>query len=264
MRVACLIREAPWYRRDAFIRGLTAARFVLGRPNDCRVLLIWNRYGGNHEMALAHERKGGVVWVAENGFLGAGGSSPKFDVHPGGPKAHHYYSLSADYHNGGGRWLSGSERFERLGVALAPWRTSGDYFLVLPNRSFGVPGRIMPPDWAERKAESLARYGVPVKVRKHPGNDEPKNAPLSEDLRGARAAFVWTSSAGVHALAAGIPTFCDAPYWVLKGAAASGSPLAPTVPDRASHFERLAWHQFTLSEIESGWPFEKLRALCAI
>ncbi len=293
MRAYCLIREKPWYRREAFIAGLKAAgmEVLLRQPDrpgpDC-VLVIWNRYAGNHDLALRVEAAGGRVWVCENGYLGRGGVSPKFDVHPGGPKPESYYAIAEGWHNGRGRWpVGGPERFAALGVTLQPWRPSecrvmndeggpasaGDHpssliphpsahddrhVLVCPNRSFGVGEQMMHPDWAERCAEGLKqRTRRPVRIRRHPGNDAPKR-PLAEDLKGAWAVAIWSSGAGVHALIEGIPVFCAAPYWILKGAAASGPIEAPVTPERLSHFERLAWAQWSCEEIAAGVPFRRL------
>lgn len=265
MRAFSLIREAPWYRRQAFEAGLKRAGYEFfhrmpDRASRGDVLVIWNRYGGNHEIAARFEREGGVVLVAENGYLGAGGSSPKFDVHPGGPKPWHYYALARGFHNGRGTWPEGGpERFEALGVELKPWRTHGEYILLCPNRSFGVGEQIMPANWAERAAERIRRQTkCPVRIRKHPGNDEPKANPLARDLEGARAVFVWSSSVALHALAEGIPTYIAAPYQVVKAAGASGPLDAIVAPERRPVFERMAWAQWRLEEIESGEPFRNL------
>jgi len=263
-RAFCLIREAPWYRREVFASGLKRAGYTVFHglrhdPGSGDVLLIWNRYSSNHEMALNAERRGARVLVAENGYLGAGGTSPKFDVHPGGPKPHHYYALSEGYHNGGGRDYAGPPgRFAQLGVEIKPWKTTGGRVLVCPNRSFGVPGRTMPIDWAERTRSQLLATGVKdVHIRAHPGNDSPKR-PIQADLATARAVYIWSSSVGVHALLEGIPVFCAAPYWVMKAAAAKGLPDAPECPERLPHFERMAWAQWRLDEIETGEPFRLL------
>lgn len=116
----------------------------------------------------------------------------------------------------------------------------------------------MPPDWAEQAAARIRKKtGLPVRIRTHPGNDKPKRE-LAEDLAGARAVVVWTSSCGVHSLAAGIPTFCEAPYWILKSAASLTRVDSPDLPDRQSHFELMSWSQFTIAEIQSGLPFRHL------
>lgn len=228
-------------------------------PGD--VLLIWNRYGGNHELAARFEKEGGRVLVAENGYLGRGGGTPKFQVHPAGPQPGHYYALSEGWHNGRGRWPAGGpERFEALHVELKPWREQGEYILVAPNRSFGVGEAVMHPDWAERTAARLKRQtSLPIRVRPHPGNDQPKRL-LEEDLKGARAVVIWSSSCGVHALADGIPVVCEAPYWVMKEAASNrlDDVMAGRLPERRAAFERMAHAQYTCEEIASGEPFVRL------
>lgn len=267
MRAFCRIRPQPWYRREAFVAGLKAAGHEVrfGDPDryDAETLLVnWNRYigDGGHAVASKVERGGGRVLIAENGYIAKGGGTPKFDVFTQqGGQGGHYYALAEGWHNGGGRWPAGGpERFLALGVELAPWRRESGYLLVCPNRSFGVPGRMMPSDWAEKTVVRLSKQKqFPVRLRPHPGNNAPKR-PLEADLAGARAVFVWGSSAGVHALARGIPVFCEAPHWILKGAAATGPVEEPALPDRLPHFERLAWAQWTVDEIASGEPFRAL------
>lgn len=230
------------------------------KPGRETLLVIWNRYSHWHALACRVEAAGGRVLVAENGYLGAGGTSPKFDVHPGGPRPHHYYALAEGWHNGRGPIRVGTEdRFSRLGVELKPWRTDGEHVLVCPNRAFGVGEQVMHPDWAERCAARLRKHTKrPVRIRAHPGNDEPKKAPLAADLEGAAAVVVWSSSVAQHALCLGIPVFIEAPFQILKGAGASGSVTAPVCPDRRAHFERMAWAQWTCAEIESGEPFKHI------
>ena len=263
LRAYCLIRDQPWYRRSAFVTGLRAAGYAVEsqqpRAIDKEaVLVIWNRYAGNHDIALNVERAGGRVLVAENGYLGEGGGTPKFQVHPAGPQPGHYYSIARGFHNDGTRTIDGGspERFDRLRVNLKPWRTGGEYLLVCPNRSFGVAGRMMPTDWAEHCAGRLRKaQALPVRIRAHPGNNAPKRA-LLDDLQGAAAVYIWSSSCGIHALIEGIPVFCDAPYWIMKGASmVAGSPVPP---DRLPHFQRMAYAQWSCAEIESGEPFRHL------
>lgn len=266
MKAFSLIRDMPWYRRQAFELGLKRAGYEVIRReplNGCEgdVLLIWNRYAMNHLMASNFERRGGRVIVAENGYIGRGGSTPKFSVHPKGPGPDDYYALALGYHNGAGTWPSGGpERFRALCLELAPWRAGGEHVLICPNRSFGVGAQVMHPDWGQRCAERLSKTTRrPVRIRAHPGNDAPKR-PLAEDLRGAWAVMVWGSSVAVHSLAAGIPTFIEAPNQILKGAGASGSIDDPKLPERLPHFERMAWAQYTCAELESGEPFKRLLA----
>lgn len=268
MNAFCLIRKDPWYRHDAFIAGLKAAGHTVykNRPNKFdkdSLLVIWNRYADNHNLATQVEEAGGRVLVAENGYIGKGGSSPKFDVHPKGGEQDHYYALTEGWHNGGAPWKAGDRsRWDELGITMKPWRESGDYILVCPNRSFGVAGRSMPEQWAEKMAARIAKdVTLPVRIRAHPGNDKPKRG-LIEDLAGAAAVVVWTSTCGVHALVEGIPTICEAPHWICKetspawAEALAGADVAPGAREDA--LARLAWAQWTIAEIASGYAFRHL------
>jgi hypothetical protein len=266
-RAWSLIRPAPWYRHEAFAAGLRAVGYdvVHGEPTDPRpgdALVVWNRYGHAHAVASRFEAAGGTVLCAENGYIGHGGSEPKFDVHPGGPKPTDYYALAVGWHNGRGRWLyGGPERFAAIGVELRPWRKTGEHILVCPNRSFGVGKQVMPQDWADKAAARLQKSTArPVVIRRHPGNDRPER-PLSADLENAWAVVIWSSGAGVHALARGIPVYVEAPYWIMKNASASGPVDDPRLPDPMTvlaNLERLAWAQWELREIERGEPFGHL------
>ena len=267
MQAHCLIRDQPWYRREAFFSGLKLAGHAIthsvpANPNKDTLLVIWNRYADNHHLAQRVEDAGGIVLVAENGYIGAGGGTPKFQVHPHGPQPGHYYALARGWHNGGGTWRVGeSDRWARLGIELKPWRDGGDYILVCPNRSFGVPGRMMPDQWAEKIAVRLKALAVvPVRIRPHPGNNAPKRS-LADDLKCAGLVVVWTSSCGIHALVEGIPVICEAPYWICKSAAPTLEQALngdPVEPDRLSALRGMAWAQWTCEEIASGEPFRYL------
>lgn len=261
----CLIRQQPHYRHESFVAGLKAAGYdVSCQPPDFparrdQVLVIWNRYGVMEQLADRFEADGGAVLVAENGYLGAAGGTPKREVHKG-IQPTSYYALARHGHNGSGQWPQGGpERFEQLGVELAPWRQDGGHILVCPNRYFGMKGFVMPADWDVHTAKRLrAATGRQVRIRPHPGNGKPL-VPLEKDLEGCWAVAIWASSAGVHALARGIPVMSDAPWWICKGAAATLAQIQTSaLPERRPAFERLAWAQWTVEEIAAGVPFRRL------
>lgn len=184
--------------------------------------------------------------VAENGYV----KGPK----DGGD----YYALARKAHNGAGEWAEGGpERWDALGVALKPWRTNGGHVLVCPNRPFGMPGLAMPAGWSMDVMRRLSKLTQrEIRYRPHPGNDAPKK-PLAEDLAGAWAVVIWASSAGVNALVSGIPVICESPWWICK--AATGTLVeSPYMPERLPVMQRLAWAQFNLQEIESGFAFASL------
>lgn len=252
----CTRREIH-YRHDCFSEGLRAAGYEVRsnvpqetKPGD--VLLIWNRYDQMHEIATRFEKAGGTVLVAENGYLGADETG------------HQLYALARHAHNGRGQWyVGGPERWNALGIELKPWRTDGNHILICPNRSFGMPGLAMPPDWGNTVRRRLAKLTKrEVRLRPHPGNDAPRR-PLLDDLAGAWAVVIWASSAGVNSLIVGVPVLCESPAWICKAASGSLNEVeAPPMPDRLPAMHGLAFAQWSLKEIKSGEAFEKLLTTC--
>lgn len=280
MKAYCLIRSQPWYRREAFECGLRAAGHqVLARvPREFdrdSLVVMWNRYAEHHELATRVERAGGTVMVAENGYLGAGGTAPKFDVW-GGVERGHYYALAIGGHNGSGAWFTPPDdsdafksRWRALGVELRPLREAGSHILICPSRNFGRPDMTMPGQWVTRTIEALRKVTKrPIRVREHPGNQPPARS-LAEDLVGAWGCWVWASSAGVHALVAGIPVVQGAPHWICqRGAVGELATLERLDRDESARevwrrlrkhaLRRMAWAQWTVDEIASGEPFTRL------
>jgi len=264
----CLLRQGPVYRREAFLKGLAAAGLNVSnhlprRPGPEDVLVIWNRYAENDDLARRFELGGGRVIVAENGYLGVGGRTHR--AHDRSDRR--MYALALGDHNGRGAWPAGAGRFEQLGVEVKAWRVEQGKVLVCAQRGIGSPGRGSPPSWADQVAREIrAQLDVPVVVRPHPGDRDPE-IPLEQDLAGARACVIWASGAGVKALVEGVPVFYACPWWVCSLGArrycGAGSLLMPIRNDvqRAAALERMAWAQWTCEEISSGLPFKLLLEL---
>lgn len=253
-RALCLIREAPVYRRQAFVSGLRAAGYDvaqrLDKPDSEDVLVIWNRYGHGEECAQQFERAKARVIVVENGYLGNGWLNDR------------WLAMSIGQHNGAGQWrIGGNERWDSLGVMLEPWRSGGKERIILGQRGIGSSEVRSPHQWAER---TRARIGG--RIRAHPGKDEIK--PLEEDLRDAACVVTWGSAAALRALLMGVPVWYDFPKWI--GAVAArplnefGTPpnmLAPVKrsdTDRLHMFRQLMWAMWRASEVEDGTAFRYL------
>lgn len=255
MRVTCLIREQPHYRRDAFLAGLRKLGYDIGQhahPHSRDdLLIIWNRYSTFADRADSWEAQGGTVLVAENGYVGAD------------KNGHQLYALAIHGHNGSGDWPIGAEdRFAKLDIELQPWQNNDSGpFLICGQRGIGSRLMASPPNWHNKAKNELNKY--PTKVRLHPGN-APPTTPLGADLAGAKACVIWSSSSGVKALVKGHPVIYDAPYWICQDAAVTlkqfieQPALLKDDSARLKAMHKMAWAQWTIEEIETGEPFKYL------
>lgn len=237
--------EAAGYRP-----GNIASMTSLGRGD---LFICWNRYIGIDHHCRVAEKRGATILVAENGYVG------------NDPTGRQYFALAVGHHNGAGSWRIGDPgRWSDMGVDVRPWRRGGHSILVLPQRGIGENGVRMPPHWTEcTKSKLRAFTNRRVIVRPHPGR---LKIPLEPAFKDVWAAVTWGSGAAVKALAQGIPVFYDFPNWV---GASAAKPLFskpgvltnledPFLGDRLPMFERLAWCQFSLAEIETGFPIKWL------
>lgn len=255
-----LIRERPHYRLDAFSAGLARCGYRVERNQSAPLadlLVIWNRSGIGAVTAARYERKGLPVIVAENGYIGIDAIG------------HHLFALSLGHHNGAGRFPYcfthshvPADRFEALGVSLAPWRDApGGDVLILPQRGIGPAGVAMPPRWLSAVLPRVrASTWRSIRVREHPASKRPA-VPVEAEFPTAAAAVTWGSGAAIKALAAGVPVFHEMPLWI--GAHAARRDLDfenPCTDDDARYrmFCRLAYAQWTAEEIASGAAIDRV------
>lgn len=247
-RALSLLRHPPVYRRERFAEGLQAAGYQLcqalpdPRPGD--LLVIWNRYSIYDTEARRFEQACASVLVAENGYL-AGTIPGK------------WHALAVGHHGGAGRYrYGGPQRWDALGVDLAPWRADGREVLILGQRSIGEPGIASPPGWAEATQKRIGG-----RIRPHPGKHG-IGPPLVDDLRDVRCVVTWASSAALIALMHGVPVWYEMPRWIGAGACRSlaewGAEPKRDDAARLEMFRRLIWAQATVEEIQSGEAFRRL------
>lgn len=242
MRACLLIRSDPPYRRDAFARGLQANGYTVDQfvdPKPGNVLVIWNRYGANHEYALRYERAGCRVIVAENGYLGREWNG------------HVWYAMALSHHNGCGVFpLDEGQRLAKHGQPAMPWNTEGEDILVLPQRGIGEVGVAQPPNWLRNLQLRTKRR---IRIRQHPGENK-QVTPLEQDLQNVYATVVWGSGAAIKGLMRGVPCFHTLPGWI---GASAARPLSRGLEDRflgdrTTMLRRLFCAMWRLDEIESG------------
>lgn len=235
MRAWLGLRPGVHYRREAFTAGLEKLGYRViheeqpRRCGDRDVLVIWNRYRQWARAADQFEDRGMPVLVAENAAWGNEFAGDR------------WYSLARGVHNTAGRFpVGGPERWDSLGVELAPWRAAGET-VVLPQRGIGPPGVAMPPHWPERQQGRL---------RPHPGTRD--CVALDVDLASAGKVVTWGSGAAIKALLWGIKVESHMPGWIGE--------QDNTDAGRLEMLRRLAWAQWRLDEIRSGQAFKALLA----
>lgn len=207
---------------------------VLGHtatPRQGDVLVSWNRIHAGQTAAQAFEREGCLVLATENASWGNDFAGER------------WYTLARNRHNTSGMFpVGGPERWDNLGMDLAPWRTEGET-VILAQRSIGSPPVASPRQWA---AGALARHGG--RIRPHPGIHAAK--PLEVDLANCGRVVTWGSGAAIKALLWGIRVVSEMPNWIGQ--------QDNTDACRLAMFRSLAWAQWRHSEIESGEAFARL------
>lgn len=232
------LRHGVPERWDAWTRGLRRMGFEVRegtttRPGDRDVLVTWNRVQDGRIAADAFEARGRPVVVTENATWGNDFNGRR------------WYHVALGRHNTAGRFPIGADnRWDDLGVELAPWRAANGDTVLLPQRGIGIPGVAMPADWLSR---ALKRHPG-AKVRQHPGNKP--GSSLDEALRHTARVVTWGSGAAVKALLWGIPVTSDMPNWIGE--------QDNTDAGRLAMFRRLAWAQWQLHEIAQGSPIARI------
>lgn len=256
-RASLFLHQRPWHRQEIFRAGFARHGFKINEngalpdPGPGDVLLLWNRNVYENAIAKRYEALGATVLITENGYIGTDEKGGKL------------LALAKSHHNGAGTWRIGQGERKCTGLfSFKPWRETGSFILVLPQRGIGEPGVAMPSGWANNTMRMLRTMTKrEIRLRAHPGRA--KTEPY-DDLRGAWAAVTWGSGAAIKALYAGVPVFYDLRPWIGGQAAIhlQGADLErPFTGDRLPMFQRLAWAQWSARELEDGTALAHLLEL---
>jgi len=247
---AVLIRPDPHYRADAFVNGLKNLGYSVN--NDvarCDLLVCWNRNSSKGRIAEAVQKRGGRVLVAENSYLGNNFCGERT------------YSISENEHSGSGKWpFVDRYRWHTFGYPLLdPITPNSKNVLILAQRGIGSATTAQPYNYVDKMRAALAPH-LTTRVRRHPGQKEVVQ--LEDDLKGSCAVATWASGAAVRAVAMGYPCYYGLANWILATCStplwAVTTPPSLDVAARKLAFERLAWCQWRISEIQSGFAFDTL------
>lgn len=181
-----------------------------------------------------------------------------------------YYSLGLNGLNGRADFKNADsppDRWQQHGVRVEPWRTGGDYLLLMAQ----VPG-----DMATKGVDLASWYrymvevvpmetSMPLRFRPHPaapGNYprdlgieiDPVEQPLADALAGAAGVITYNSNSAVDAVLAGVPAYAeDEGSMAWDVAAWSIKELINFEPvERLQWAFNLAYAQWSTEEIMNG------------
>ena len=136
-----------------------------------------------------------------------------------------------------------SDRWERLGIRLRPWRRNGEHIVVIPPSQWYVE-LMKCKGWVPYVQNTLGKHTGRKVVIKH-GKGQ-----LEEALQGAWAMVTYGSVAGIEAAILGIPVFSGP---ICPTLPISAGPLeqieAPTLHEREPWLHSLAYANWRISEI---------------
>lgn len=211
-----------------------------------RVPVSWPR----GEVIKQHREAGVDVVVLETGYINRGDG---YDNH---------YAAGLNGLNGRADFRnddSPSDRWEKLGVELKPWRTEGRHLLLCGQ----VPqdASVDHIDIQEWLLHISGLFTKPVIYRPHPlgpqdmlSNCKPSRGSLDDDLKDCWAVITFNSNVAVEAIIKGVPAFAfDEGSMAWDVANQIQNP-----PDRTQWAHNLAYTQWTPDEMRSGETWKHL------
>ena len=149
-----------------------------------------------------------------------------------------------------------SDRFLSHNRPLKEYKKDGHIILVLPPSSYwGVLENINPVEWAYNVEKELKQHtDMVVKVKK-----KQDTLPLTEYLKQAYVLVHFSSIGAVDALFEGVPVITLGPSFLNKYSTTDLSEIYDLKYfEREKLFYNLAYNQFNVSEIQSGYALQQL------
>lgn len=234
------------------------------------VAVIWSvLWAGNmrHNQAVWHHYRdqGKPVIVVEVGMLRRG-HTWKLAVNGTGAYAFHGQGLDLN-------------RLGKLALRASAWQQTGDRIMVCTQRAESLQWVTQPPieQWLLDLRDRVRLYTQrPLVIRAHP-RQKIKSVPgytldyptkingtyddfdLDHALENSWAVINYNSGPGVQSIIKGIPAFVDASSLAAPvGNLDLANIEAPLMPDRSRWLLQIAHTEWTIPEIASGWPIQRL------
>lgn len=258
--------------------AVLAASELPKRPIDhSDVLIIWNRHLNQDYIATQFEKAGARVLNFENAYIQVADTTednPYFSV---GYSFHNQKKYSPECRDSG-------ERFKSFNREIKDWQRNedGDILILTQSKTFNQEGLgyahfKQPAGWDWRICHSLYEHYKnknTIRYRKHPNGryfvSEAKQYPkfieisngkdvaIEHDLDAARISVVYTSNATTDSLLHGVPVYVTGPQVYMLEACSTHIDQINYSDNREELFHRMAWAQYSLDEISSGFAFDIL------
>jgi hypothetical protein len=254
---------------DAFRKGAVRLGFtVTSHDVDADVAVIWSRlWAGrmksNQVIWKRFHDQGKPIMVIEVGSLRRN-LTWKISLHQKGRPDSYGHGIDIS-------------RPARLGLDLVPWRTVGDRIIIACQRTDSHQWQDQPriDDWLTHVIDQLRSHtNRKIVIRSHPRQSlptryqcsQPKPIPGSYDdfdflqsIQGAHAVINVNSGPGILSVMQGIPVFVQASSLAAPVGNLDLTDIeSPLMPDRSKWFLDICHTEWTLPEIESGWPISRL------
>ena len=157
---------------------------------------------------------------------------------------------------------SPSDRWDKLGLELKPYRETGKHVLVCSQIPWDASVQDHKhPEWMQWITETLPKYtDRPIIYRPHPKITPYQMPPIEEVLRDCWCLITFSGNSAVDALIAGIPAIsCDEGSMAWPICDKSITVVAsPSKPWREPWVHNLAYCQWNEEEMKEGLPWKHL------
>ena len=175
-----------------------------------------------------------------------------------------YFRVTRNARQHDGLGSATSERWDRLGLALMPWRADGQHIVVCPPDK--IYGELWGLDHEAWLCDTLRRLKVatdrPIHVRLRAMQSNSMQ-PFAEAITDAWALVTCTSNAAVEAVLAGVPVIvtdrCAAFVMGVSDLERIETPVMPSDKERLRWAQVLAANQWSLAEMRTGACWHELQ-----
>lgn len=262
MKRAVLVTQAAHQElwASAFAAGLSKhgwAAQIRRHPTACDLLVLWGTRRTSTIKAQTGALRQGQVCILERGYVG---DRFKWTSVSFGGGLNNRGVFRGPFHDSS-RWEA------HFAPLMRPWKgVVGGSALILGQvpSDMSVKGVNLSRFYMQVATEFAAR-GFTVKFRPHPKAPRERcegtirvGGELADALAEAAVTISWNSNASVDAVLAGVPSVtmdAGAMAWDVTGHELK----FPPIPDRTNWAWALAWKQFSLEEMASGYCWDIVR-----